>query len=187
MAINKDNIIVEGASGKFGKKLVFRQRGVLTIMSKAPKKTTKAPTTAQIEQRELFGEASIYAKSVIANPELKAIYQAKATGNQSAYNVAFKDYLTAPTCEFELSGYTGAIGDIIKLKIKDVIEVTNAVVSMYDAEGVLLEEGNAIQQDNLLWWNYTTTTENASLPGTRIVVKLTSFPGNVYEYVAIIE
>ncbi len=187
MAINENNVIVEGASGKFGKKLVFRQKGALTVMAKAPKKTTKLPSEGQLRRRELFDEASFYARAVIADEVIKARYQAKVTGNQSAYNVAFKDYLKAPKLSFELDQYHGTIGDIISLKIAPIIEVTNVHLSIYSAEGVLLEEGDPVQQFNTLFWDYVTTVANPEIPGTRIVVSLINFTGNSYEYQSIME
>lgn len=82
MAVNKNNPVVEGASGRFGRTMVFRQKGALTVMAVRPKPTNKLPTQEQMRQRFLFAEASAYAMDAINDPVTKEAYLAKAKGNQ---------------------------------------------------------------------------------------------------------
>ncbi|RZK37642.1 MAG: hypothetical protein EOO90_24740 [Pedobacter sp.] len=65
MAKSVDNGVMEGASGKIGKMLVFRQRADQTIITRGAKKTTRPITDEQIEVRNRFTEAAYYAKSAI--------------------------------------------------------------------------------------------------------------------------
>lgn len=182
MAVNKQNVVVEGASGKLGKTLVFRQKGGVTVMAVPPKKNQfYVPTVEQIDQRFKFTEASFYAKNAILDPILKAAYLAKAKANQSAYNVAFKDFTTAPILHsINYSNYTGAIGDTLSCRITDILSVLSVKVSLYDTDGVFIEEGMAIQSDLKLDWVYTATVVHTPVLGTKIVVTMTDTPGNVY-------
>ena len=52
MARVKDNDLTEGLSGKFGKKIVFRQKNGITIAAQAPKHKVK-PTEKQ-EKKHIF-------------------------------------------------------------------------------------------------------------------------------------
>jgi hypothetical protein len=181
MAISNNNPLVDGASGKFGNNLVFRQRGKTTILSARPRPSTQAPTDKQMNQRFLFTEASAYAKSANADPLVKAAYFEKAKGNQTAYNVAFKDFLTAPVLhKVETSTYSGAVGDKITCRITDVMAVTEVKLSLYDASGTLIEEGLAVQSSLKLDWVYTATVAHTPILGTRILVQMTDTPANVY-------
>ncbi|SFU70196.1 hypothetical protein SAMN05216480_11459 [Pustulibacterium marinum] len=120
---------------------------------------------AQKAQKLRFKQATYYAKSVIQNEEIKAAYTAKAKKGASAYNVAMKDFMTPP--EFygvQLDQYTGAIGDVLIFEFQDILELTYVKVFIYDAEGVLLEEGEAVQNAIFkLNWQYTTTVANSTL------------------------
>lgn len=182
MAVNKQNVAVEGSSGRFGKNMVFRQRGGVTIVSKNPVlKDDYVPTEDQMAQRFAFMEAVMYAKGAIKNPTLKAAYQAKAKPNQSAFNVAFKDYTTAPILHsINYSNYTGAIGGTISCRITDVLAVVAVKVSLYATDGELIEEGMAVQSEFKLDWVYTATVAHTPVLGTHIVVTMTDTPANVY-------
>ncbi|RWU10571.1 hypothetical protein [Pedobacter chitinilyticus] len=181
MAISKNNPIVDGASGRFGNNLVFRKRGNRTVMAVRPSVSERVPTEDQMTQRFLFMEASFYAKSVLENPVLKAAYQAKAKEGQSAYNVAFKDYLTAPILhKLDWSKYTGELGSTLTGRITDVLAVTTVKMSLFDVNDVLIEEGLAVQSELKLDWVYTATVAHTPVVGTRILVQMTDTPGNVY-------
>lgn len=183
MAVNKQNVVVEGSSGKIGKTLVFRQRGGVTIMSKNPVlREDYVPTEDQVTQRFLFMEAAWYAKGAISNPVLKAEYKAKAKPNQSAYNIAFKDYTTAPILHsVNYSAYTGAIGTKISCRITDVLAVVSVKVTLREDDGTLIEEGMAVQSDLKLDWVYTATVAHTPIAGTKIFVEMIDTPGNIYE------
>ena len=100
MAQVKDNDLTEGLSGKFGKKIVFRQVNGVTIAAQAPKQKAKF-TEKQENQNKRFSEASTYAKNALLDPTLKAFYEAEARKKKgvSSRNVAMSDYLKPPTIE----------------------------------------------------------------------------------------
>ena len=151
MATTKNNVIVKGASGKFGKQIVFSQRAGKTIMSKPPLRTAP-PTQKQKEQQAKFAQAATYAKNALLDPSLKADYTTEAKKRQdvSAYNMAMTDYLRPPV-------------------------ITNKV-QIEDADESPVEQGNATLIEGK--WTYTTTATNASTAGDKIIITATDRPGN---------
>ncbi|CEN42276.1 hypothetical protein [Capnocytophaga cynodegmi] len=183
MAESKNNIITHGLSGKVGNMLVFSQRNGKTIVSQKP--TKKTITSEKVkEQIVKFQQATIYAKTALKNPEVKEQYQSVADKKQgvTAYNVAVADMLQAPKIEqIDLSDYAGQVGDTIKVRAYDDFKVASVTVHIYNSDGSLVEEGNAV--DNGLDWVYTATQTNADLSGDKIVVRATDLPANTTESV----
>jgi hypothetical protein len=68
-------------SGKIGN-LVFRQHADgTTILSRAPAKSDRKPSAAQLAHQQRFREAAAYAKNILADPEGMARYQERAKGS----------------------------------------------------------------------------------------------------------
>ncbi|MEO8583654.1 MAG: hypothetical protein ABI415_07645 [Flavitalea sp.] len=180
MARSEGNLFVDGFTGKVGGNMVFRKRrsGSL-IVAKNRKRNTLAPTEAQARVREIFREGSIYGKSVMQNPALKAMYEKVAIGNQSAYNLALRDFAKRPEVKsLNTAGYTGQPGSIIVVKAIDDFKVTTVKVSIFSATGDLLEEGDAVVGINGLEWAYTATVLNNAVAGTNIKAIAKDIPGN---------
>lgn len=177
----KNNDLVEGSSGKFGKKLVYRQRGDKTILARQPEKTWKPATARQQEIKESFYEGVLYAKSVIADPILKEIYQKKATRHKSAYNIAVSDFCKAPEIrKYDTSGYTGQSGDRIVIRAVDDFKVVDVSVTIKDCSGNVIESGAATESANGADWIYTATVTTASTaPACKMVITASDMPGNV--------
>ena len=179
MATTKNNVIVKGASGKFGRQIVFSQRAGKTIMSKPPLRTAP-PTTKQKEQQQKFARAATYAKNALLDPTLKEAYtlEAKKRQNVSPYNMAMTDYLRPPVItKVDTSNYTGdASGEKIIIEAGDAFKITTMKVKITAANNSTLEEGNATLVNGK--WQYTTTTANATLTGTKIILIATDRPGN---------
>lgn len=111
MAESKNNVITHGLSGKFGDLVVFRQRAGKTLATKAPGAREGEPSEKQLAVQQRFQKAVLYGKSVLADPAAKEAYAAAAQNGQSAYNIAFADYFSAPDIlEVDLSAYSGQAG-----------------------------------------------------------------------------
>ena len=89
----KNNALLKGFSGKLGGQLVFQKNGVVRSL---PDPSKLKWTDAQRKHRSLFEEAKQFARFIVANPELKAIYQAKAKKGIGAYQVAISAYMKHP-------------------------------------------------------------------------------------------
>lgn len=184
MAESKKNLAVEGLSGQVGN-LVFRRRkadGKVFVSAHASAREGER-SDAQKKVNERFQEAVIYGKSVNADPAAKALYSARASAGQSAYNVAVADFFNAPDIkEVDLGAYTGQVGSRIRIKAVDDFKVTKVLVRIAVADGTLVEEGEAVFQPEGVCWMYTATKPNESPAGDKITVTAWDIPQNMAEY-----
>jgi len=179
MAIVKSNLFTEGLSGSVGKQIVFRQRGGDTVVSKSPVFLEREPSEAQKAQQIRFQQAVIYGKAAISVPATKEAYDAEAKRGQSAFNVAFADFLSAPKIDVvDLTNYDGSIGSTITVRCLDDFKVESVFVKIENADGSIADQGDAVLDSNGLDWVFTATASNASLPGDKITVTATDSPGN---------
>jgi hypothetical protein len=141
---------------------------------------TAAASEKQIEHRRRFQRATIYGKSVNADPQLKELYGQAAKKGQTAYNIVVADMLQAPDIEsIDLSGYTGKPGDIISVRVTDDFSVKEVTVTITNDDGSLVETGLA-QPDAIDYlWTYTATQENENLAGDNIEITVSDMPGNI--------
>ncbi len=173
------NMVTTGLSGKLGDLLVFRVVNGKTVVSQAPAPSSKEPSEAQIVQKKKFQKAVLYAKSAIASPEIKAAYEAEAADGKSAYNVAVADFLNAPQIEeIDISTYTGKVGDTIQILPTDDFEVTEVSVTIENADGTIVENGQAIQTEGSPYYTFTATALNETLDGDKITIQVSDVPGN---------
>jgi hypothetical protein len=179
MPKQKNNIVMKTTSGMFGKQVVFKERAGESYVSAPPQvNENREPTDKQVEGQQRFRESIEYASDAIKDPVLKKGYQAKAKRSQSAQNVAFQDAYHAPVVhEIVGAGYRGQVGDVITVVAEDDFKVTAVKVSIYDADGELLEEGNAIAGKKFNWM-YTVTQPNANVAGSTIKAIAFDLPGN---------
>ena len=94
MAIIKNNVLVEGLSGMFGRSIIFKQLRGKTVVSMYPSKPI-AQSTKQKENRNRFRQASQWTKGILLDPDQKAYYQkrAKKLNLPNAYTAAITDYM----------------------------------------------------------------------------------------------
>ena len=161
--------------------LVYSMRYGRTYVSEKAEISPKKITEAQMAVRRRFRQATMYARTVMADPEARAPYAiaAKARG-MPLQNVAIADFLNGPSVDqIDLSKYTGLAGGMIRIRASDDFDVTGVGVTISGDEGQPIERGPAILT-SMNWgrWIYTTTT---SVPaGTHIHVEATATdrPGN---------
>lgn len=182
MAIIKDNLLVKGARGNVGKQFVYRKHGNNTTIARMPRINENAESTEeQLEKRELFTSAVMYAQGAIQSAELKKEYQKKAPPGKTAYNMALRDFLKAPVVKkINTEKYNGTPGSTIIIHAKDDFRVVAVKVSIYVAStGGLLEEGNAtLAPINREQWIYTASQQYAEKEPLKIVATATDVPGN---------
>lgn len=179
MGKSKANYAITGLSGKVGKIFVYRQRGGETIVATPPVRTAP-PSPKQIQQQTKFAQAATYARNALLDPTLKEAYttEAKKRRNVSPYNMAMTDYLRPPQItNVDHSAYTGdASGEKIIIEAADTFKITTMKVKITAANSSILEEGTAILVKGK--WEYTTTTTNTTLTGSKITLTATDRPGN---------
>ncbi len=100
MALVKLDPLLKDMHGKIGDLVFRRGRNGMTIISRAPQKkqpktgkARKARKAQNARQRHLLDAAHIYARTVMADPQMHSYFQKKAKRKkQSAYRLAFGDY-----------------------------------------------------------------------------------------------
>ena len=111
---------------------------------------------------------------------MREAYDKSAKKGQNGYNVAVADFFYAPDIHnVDVSDYTGQPGDIIRIQVTDNFMVKEVKVTITNADGSLVEEGNATPDAIGYQWMYTATTANNSLDGDKIEITVSDLPGNV--------
>lgn len=154
----KLNPAFEAMSGTLGE-MVFREvRGKTVISRKAS--MNSEPTVGQTAHRERFKLAAAYGKSVMANEETRAMYEAIAKSkNMPVFALTIADYFNAPTIhDLDLSIYNGQPDNAINITTSDDFRVMTVHVSITDEQGNTIESGYAIESsEGSNYWNYVTT------------------------------
>lgn len=151
-----------------------------TIISK-PTIPRKSKSVRKKEANNRFAEASRWAKEILTEPGMKALYSKGINSKLSnAQMVAVTDFLTAPVIHYiNLKQYTGAIGDKIRIKATDDFQVSSVDVTISDKKGKELEKGPAVHYKRKpVMWIYTLKLANAYIAGTVIEVTAKDRPGN---------
>jgi hypothetical protein len=177
----KRNSLTKGLSGNYKREFVYKVRGDRTYLVGMPELDEKRVRTPR---EKLFGRKGVsavaYAQAAMANPELKAFYESRATKIRSVFNVAFRDFQKSPVVELiDVSQYTGVPGSVITLEASDDGKVTGVTVQIFSAAGALIESGEAVYEPlQGAKWYYTITQNNPALPGTKITAVAKDLPQN---------
>jgi len=182
MAKSENNEVMYGARGKVGNLVVFKNFGEnQTVISKRRKKIVNPRYTVNQERtKDKFREGVVYAKGIIADPDLTAIYKRAARPGISVYNLALADFCKSPEIKtIDYTSYLGNVGDTISVRAIDNFRVTAVKVSIFSAAGALLEAGSAVITLNSVDWRYTCTIANPLPNGSVIRCEASDFPGNL--------
>jgi hypothetical protein len=180
MAESKRNVVTHGLSGKIGDLLVFRQVGGRTIVSQMPKPSNTV-SEKQVAHRKRFQQAVLYGKSALESPETAELYKAATKKGQVPMNIAVADFFNAPDIEnIDVTGYSGKAGDVIRITASDDFIVKYVKVRITNADGSLVEEGEAVNDAGDIWI-YTAVQDNENLEGDKIVVTASDLPGNAVQ------
>ena len=149
MAIVKDNILMQLVRGTLGKHYIIYERNGQIIMAVKRGPSKKKPTQKQLEARHKMTIASARAQELMADPEIKAYYQSLAGPGQNAYNMAVKDAYRSPEIQnIRLEN------EEVMVTAKNEFRVAEVEVKVIDAEGVIIESGQAVLGRNRVDWHY---------------------------------
>ena len=177
MAKVRNNVVIRGLSGSFGEQMVIRiDKAGRTIVANKPEfDENRVFTPGQLAQQEAFREARAYAKDAKA----QEMYVVMAEGTpKSPSNIAMADWFHAPEIkEIDLSAWTGGIGQPIRIRAMDDVQVMQVTVVITDEEDAVLEQGAAVAGDGS-WWTYTASTSiSATTP--KVLVSVKDLPGHI--------
>ncbi|HSL28075.1 MAG TPA: hypothetical protein VK900_02650 [Anaerolineales bacterium] len=157
-----NNIFVRGLRGAVGDQFVIRRtRSGKTIVANMPVfDENRVFTEAQLAHQSAFQQASAYAKASKKNP----LYMERAKArNSTSYNMAIADWFGKPA----ILGIDP--GQVIQVRAQDDTRVTRVQVTLHE-NGTLLEQGDALQYDDLTWI-YTPAMDLSSRPGLQVEAK----------------
>jgi hypothetical protein len=165
MARVVNNIFVRGLSGQVGGQFVIRRlRDGRTIVCKSPDFSNRKLSESQKEHHGRVKEAAAYARAAsVTNP----LYTQLAEGTMlNAYNVAVRDWFHAPDIH-----RLGRYGAAIRIWASDDTRVAGVTVFVMDEDGMILEQGEAVQGRGD-WWEYVPSMDG------KVVVEARDLPGN---------
>jgi hypothetical protein len=98
----------------------------------------------------------------------------------TAYGIAIADWFGAPrVLLINVDAWTGKPGQTIRVKARDNIRVASVSIVIRDAQGKVLETGEAIQSKaGNAWWKYTTKTRVNMNPYPRVEATARDLAGN---------
>jgi hypothetical protein len=169
-------------SGIFGESVSIRKVNGRIIITNRPKRKQGKPTRKLLVQRQTFREASAYAKKAAGNEEARARYAARIKGkHESPYTVALKDFMNPPVVTaINAAAYHGNAGEVIFVAATDDFMVTKVTIKITDANGVVLEQGEAADDSDTRpnQWAYKAVGSNSSIKGKKIIAVAYDRPGN---------
>ncbi len=173
-----------------GTDFVIKVRNGKPYLSRKPKRDPKRKKSdAEQKQVDLFRQAVLYAKEVIADEEKKEKYieESKQSG-RSVYHLAISDYIAEhrsdrnihKTLEFE-DVVAEKSGDLMFLKINfpEPAPFKKLEVSLSELDKTFVESGAAEQAQLKSWWYLITNTDIAGLP-FRAMITATTKDGDIF-------
>ncbi len=145
-----------------------RARSGATYVARKPTFEDRQFSAAQLEHQRRFRAAAAYAKQAAKTEPIYAAL-AKKTG-QPAYNMALSDALHPP----KIVAVEQSNG-LIRVCAEDKVKVARVVVTVLDASGQTLAEGEATPDAAGWWWTF----EAGDLNAARTRVQAWDLPGNI--------
>lgn len=150
MAKVQSNQIVNGLSGGLGRDLMFRRlRDGRTILCVKPDFSRRKLSKDQKDHHQRFREGAAYARAAAKSEPRYAMLAAGTM--KTAYNIALSDWFHAPVIH-AVEVHEGRV----RVSASDDGCVAQVRVSLFDGQGKMLEQGEAVQM-NGLWWEYAPT------------------------------
>jgi hypothetical protein len=176
----KLNPILQEVRGKVGD-LVFRKTDSGLLLTRKADLDGHTPTEAQAMAQERFRQATVYGKTVMADPETKALYDTEAQNRGvPVFSLTVADFFHAPSVdEIDLSGYAGKAGETIGIRAHDDFAVVGVAVEIARADGQAVEAGDAVETPpNSGHWVYTATHTVPTGTAVRVNVTAKDHPGH---------
>lgn len=179
MAKLYSNILILGMNGVLGDQSVTPtpRLGETVLANKSMFGENRTHTETSKTHEAAIREATTYAN--LAKTQKVYTHKAKGTGT-TAYYIAIADWFDAPKVrEINVDGWTGEIGQTIRVKARDNVMVARVSVVIRDAEDNVLEMGEAVQSEaGSAWWNYTTKSLVPMTPFPSVEGIAQDLPGN---------
>jgi len=180
----KKNDLLSGYTGKIADNGLYRRVvNGRVIIQRCPERKKIKKHQEWPGQVKRFYFATQYAKDVLKNGEIKALYEKVAEGFNSATSMAVKDYLKSAVIEKVVTtGYLGRVGYCIVIRIDNVVPVKSVKVTVESPQGEVIESGQARMQPSGNLWHYITTKPNQQHKGSFLRIVSRDLPGHTVEW-----
>jgi hypothetical protein len=183
MAIVRKNNFLKGARGLVGDNMVFKSwNGKTYLFSKA--QPAKKQSQKQKENRSRFKEATLFAKSMMSDPQKKAEYKriAKRLKLPNAYTAAITEYMRRPEIKHidiarNISGGRQEVKADVRKKDFDIESVE---ISIFEKGEKLVEHGK-MTKGGIISWKYYTNLNIYDRQDLQVLIRATDKTGNVVE------
>ena len=173
------NIFSRGLSGAFPHLFVaHRTHSGKTLLTTEPMFDDRRD---HIESLQVHQAATLEAITYANFASTQDVYlQKELETGLTAHYLAVSDWFGAPKIlEINMDRWTGQPGQTIRVKARDNVMVARVAVIIRDAEGRVLETGEATQSKaGSLWWVYTTQATISLDPFPTVQAVAQDLPGN---------
>ena len=157
--------------------VICSTRSGKTFFASAPGFHIGASKEAHQTPEDAFRAAAAYA----AFAAIQDVYIGRAQDSgTTAYDLALIDWFGKPKIfEIDMDSWTGKMGQIVRVKARDNVMIARVAVVIRDAQGSMLEAGEAVRSEaGSAWWIYTTRSfvPMSPLPGVEAIAW--DLPGN---------
>lgn len=168
--VTLNQLLILSAKGHLGNIVIYphKSKPELFIM-RGKGKRSKPFRDAELRNQLNFKLAQAYAKVAQNDSRYQAAHEAT---HREVINIAIANYLNAPVVqEINLTGYTGSIGDLIRITADDDFEVTRVLVKIFDLAGAVLEDGTA-SRDAVIKTSWTYVAQTSIAAGQTVVIEV---------------
>ncbi len=172
------NPLLRSLRGRIGD-LVFVQEGDSLTVRHAAENGTTLRSLAQKAHTNRFVVASRWARTLLADPNMRKLYQQGCHDHLTPHNVAVSDYMHAPVVDaIDLESYTGNRGDRIRILARDDFKIVRMAVHILGVDGQSVEEGEAEWDVGAAGWIYLAQAQVPAKTTVLIQVAALDLPGN---------
>ena len=180
-----ENVITRQNKGRLAN-VVLQRNG---IMRSRPYITKRVWSENQVLHLSRFQCAKEYGRRAMADAGMSAFYQEHLSGfkrNRSAfigvYQLAIMDFMKPPVIRnVRLHNTSFSNPGVIEISTYDDFTVTRVAVQLISADGIILEEGDAVEKVGLLECLYSVRDKSTLKPGNILRVRAWGYPGNLTE------
>lgn len=177
-----------GYRGKLGGMFYKRIVNGRDVIQKCPTRKKFKSEADMPVYNKMFRRGVYWAKAMLKNEEVRAQYQAVASGFNSPYTMAMKDYMTnAVISHVNSAAYHGNRNERITICVENVIRVKAVKVSILSADGMVLESNLAQAGVSPSDWFYITTHQNPQVEGSTLLVEAWDLPNHRVEWSVVLK
>ena len=179
MGMLEPNTIVGILNGKVGNLVLVRMPDGRVVVRRRPVREAGF-TGPELVVQSRFKRAVAYVERIRRQPAEYGVYQAAAKlKGKRACDLSNADFRRPPQItDVDLSGCTGAPGELIRVQAIDDFEVSRVCVTIARLDGTMIEHGTAALNEGFVCWEYV--TQSVLPAGQTVAGNVSAFdrPGN---------